>query len=36
MRAFVLSSLAGEGADVSAHTAITVDLFLHGASRRAR
>jgi AcrR family transcriptional regulator len=36
MRAFVLSSLAGEGADVAAHATMTVDLFLHGASRRGR
>jgi AcrR family transcriptional regulator len=34
MRAFVLSSLAEDGKDVREQAAMTVDLFLHGASRR--
>jgi TetR/AcrR family fatty acid metabolism transcriptional regulator len=34
IRAFLLSSLAEQNADVSAHAATIVDLFLHGASRR--
>jgi AcrR family transcriptional regulator len=33
MRAFILSSLSGEP-DGPAHVTMTVDLFLHGASRR--
>jgi AcrR family transcriptional regulator len=34
MRALMLSSLAEGQADVDAHAAMTVDLFLHGAARR--
>jgi AcrR family transcriptional regulator len=34
MRAFVLSSLAQDGADVREQAAMTIDLFLHGAARR--
>jgi AcrR family transcriptional regulator len=35
MRAFILSSLAGEDGDGATHVGMTVDLFLHGAARRA-
>jgi TetR/AcrR family fatty acid metabolism transcriptional regulator len=35
IRAFVLSSLAKGGADASEQARMVVDLFLHGASRRA-
>jgi AcrR family transcriptional regulator len=34
MRAFVLTSLAQDGADVRAQATMTIDLFLYGASRR--
>jgi AcrR family transcriptional regulator len=34
IRAFLLSSLVEENADVQAHAATIVDLFLHGAARR--
>jgi AcrR family transcriptional regulator len=34
MRAFILSSLAQDGVDVREQAAMTIDLFLHGASRR--
>jgi len=34
MRAFVLSSLAQDGADVREQATMTTDLFLYGASRR--
>jgi AcrR family transcriptional regulator len=34
MRAFILSSLAGEETDPSVGVALTIDLFLHGAARR--
>ena len=34
MRAFVLSSLAEDGKDVREQTAMTIDLFLHGAAKR--
>jgi AcrR family transcriptional regulator len=34
MRAFILSSLAEGDTDAREHAAMTVDLFLHGASRR--
>ncbi|HEX3772239.1 MAG TPA: TetR/AcrR family transcriptional regulator [Polyangiaceae bacterium] len=34
MRAFILSSLAQDGADVQEQAAMTTDLFLHGAARR--
>lgn len=34
MRAFLLSSLAQDGADVQEQATMTIDLFLYGASRR--